>query len=855
MGQEDRDRQTRWTNTTMVSLKILRRTIWEWVCDRIPHVQSLNFRYRDQELRFTVHDSPDYYQLKVSVFNDDKKTDLIGETWVSLETLVVPGGGQNDLWHNLSCKGKYAGEIRIELTYYDTRPKEEKPAERRRESTRNGADEIRRESLSGPRQPKPLKRRPLPADPTDSSPLRSTVPNHSQSSPLSFTPPQSQQPPQYSRTPQTLSHRYSETGYSHDSPADGSRSYHMPAQGRIAMAPSPLPMESAHPEIYDPGETDYIPGNILGRYDSFENEEVELRQPQQFQANGYRDVSPACLPPHNSHTSLPQQSRHRVQPPSLPHSHSTPLIGDYHTTPEIRRRHIDQSYDQGYYGSSPSHSYQASPTPLDSSHTNYEYDPRSMQPSVEDDEPPPPPPVHRTSGSQLPQYEPPVQNRYHQVPAPSPLNIRSTRNSASPAPHSVQGMELYHPQDEYGLTPSPSSGRGLSHPGASNFPHAQHAHYAQPQRRQSQDPTMMSQTYEGSYGLPPSLVPGYNPPLVEDEPAFMNHEQSMSARNGNAPGPAPLHQHSVSYEAQAGGYAHSRQDAVMSKPLAARGGNQAHRSSAPMIKPQAVSHVTRTPIRKSVSPQPGPHPQSSVPFSPDSYEAFNPKVASASSINKQGGPYHTPELAKQNSRQALRESSHNEEPIIGDDGRIIDPSDHLPTETWAPEPELKNAKKAPEPMTRSRPSPQGAQPMPPVGRRPLRDGAVRPHSISTPIYAQSPDSVSPSSAPRNRLQKRLMGMSTQPNSSPAVPTLHSMPRSLPRSSTSDYPLREHENYAYGGGSPHYARASPTGPPPIPAKLPIAAGQEDYGALSLSEELRRIDIGVGAGSGRTRRSRF
>jgi hypothetical protein len=96
-------------------------------------MQLLTFDDRDQELRFTVHDSPDYYQLKVSVFNDDKKTDLIGETWIPLEMVVVPGGGQNDLWHNLQCKGRYAGEIRIELTYYDTRPREEKPVDKRRE--------------------------------------------------------------------------------------------------------------------------------------------------------------------------------------------------------------------------------------------------------------------------------------------------------------------------------------------------------------------------------------------------------------------------------------------------------------------------------------------------------------------------------------------------------------------------------------------------------------------------------------------------------------------------------------------------------------------------------------------------
>ena len=47
---------------------------------------------RDQELRFTVRDSPDYHNLKVSVFNDDKKTELIGEAWVSLAEIVVAGG-------------------------------------------------------------------------------------------------------------------------------------------------------------------------------------------------------------------------------------------------------------------------------------------------------------------------------------------------------------------------------------------------------------------------------------------------------------------------------------------------------------------------------------------------------------------------------------------------------------------------------------------------------------------------------------------------------------------------------------------------------------------------------------------
>ncbi|KAK6584010.1 hypothetical protein PZA11_003740 [Diplocarpon coronariae] len=143
----------------------------------------------DQELRYTVHDSPDYYQLKVSVFNDDKKTDLIGETWVDLKEVVVAGGGQNDLWHNLSCKGKYAGEIRIEITYYDSRPKQER-VEKVRPAATNGVDDSSKDSLKGPRQPKSqVKRRPLPSDPITGAPASPVViPDHAQTSPRGYPP-------------------------------------------------------------------------------------------------------------------------------------------------------------------------------------------------------------------------------------------------------------------------------------------------------------------------------------------------------------------------------------------------------------------------------------------------------------------------------------------------------------------------------------------------------------------------------------------------------------------------------------------------------------------------------------------
>jgi len=123
----------------------------KWWVDSLvnPQLTNIDLKFRDQELRFTVHDSPDYYNLKVSIFNDDKKTELIGETWVSLADVIVPGGGQSDTWHNLNFRGKYAGEVRMELTYYDSRPKPEQPASEQPDSAGH----------------LPVKRRPLPSNP------------------------------------------------------------------------------------------------------------------------------------------------------------------------------------------------------------------------------------------------------------------------------------------------------------------------------------------------------------------------------------------------------------------------------------------------------------------------------------------------------------------------------------------------------------------------------------------------------------------------------------------------------------------------------------------------------------------
>ena len=102
-----------------------------------------------------------------------------------------------------------------------------------------------------------------------------------------------------------------------------------------------------------------------------------------------------------------------------------------------------------------------------------------------------------------------------------------------------------------------------------------------------------------------------------------------------------------------------------------------------------------------------------------------------------------------------------------------------------------------------------------------------------------------------------------PASSPSVPTLanensYSSRMAMTRAPKTDYPMRE---YGYGSdGSPGYGmKDSKNGvPPPVPGKVPISTGpsnNDDMSLSVLSEEMRRIDIGVGGGQSRSRRSRF
>ncbi|KAL8713771.1 MAG: hypothetical protein Q9220_002298 [cf. Caloplaca sp. 1 TL-2023] len=835
----------------------------------------------DQELRFTVHESPDYYQLKVSVFNDDKRTELIGETRIALVDIIIPGGGQNDTWHGLHCKGRFAGEIRIELTYYDTRPKEDKLPDRQGVLAADRPQEAHRDSVGGPRGPKPLKRRPLPANPVDHS--RPGMPEHAHSSPLPHPPqPMIHQPiPSYPEPPTRRDHWLEST------PPSGSRNPHLQHSSSTGSQFAPntydeqwLDGEDNNSQLYDQQPTygsqmHSAPMDMAASH--YHDQYEEHASPVQPHSGGYDRSLPVrpqqgIFQPDNRHRSLPpvasfdqgqyapEQAEHMLHheeysqsPPALPHGYSMPDV----RTPIHPRvmGHQDQPrslpHSRGYTERSP-----VSQLPPESN-----FDPYTGQhqapPSFDQ---PPPPPVHRkshgTNASPLGEARSYSESSM-QVAGTAPLNIRKERGSFSNSALSqVQTISAY--PDDLHESSGPPSNHYSPQPAVSGTRQA-HASptTGEPYQRRSLSPVRNGQS------MPASLVPGYEPQYVAGPPDNVDDQDRMEYRPVNGREHAspyqptearhmqPQTQHAATIHAQS--------------PLQAleRGSNQRpHRASAPVVQPRAISSDPRMPMRKSVSPQPevgqGERRGSGVPFGPDSYDAFNPYVGSASAGVTAKARYETPEQAQQAAIQHEREKKLGDGPIIGNDGRVIDPSDHLPTDTWAPEPEVKNPKKTAQVNFRFRNAPQGAQPMPPSNRRAPHDGTARPASISTPVYSHNGNSltenISPTNAARARLQKKTRMSPAHPHSSPIVPTVNTaLQNPVMRSTASDYPLQEHENYGYGN-SPTYHRPSPTGrPPPVPGKIPMGMGQEDWRGDPLSEELSRIDIGVGGG--RARRNQY
>ncbi|CAG8024835.1 unnamed protein product [Penicillium salamii] len=775
----------------------------------------------DSELRFTVHESPDYYKLKVSVFNDDKKTDMIGETWVDLQNLIIAGGSQNDHWHPLQCRGKYAGEIRIEMTYYDTRQQDEAIIERRQEA----ADRVQGKipstpsatGLSGPRQLKDVKRRPLPSGPAGAPP-----------------------PPR----PAVLEQTHSAPPLHHPAPSRPAIPEHL---NSVSSAPEPIvhPMRQSEP-VYDASTyraPSPAPPPSRGGYDGAEAYAPEWENPA---------VAPLRRPNTHEVPYAPQevvQATYDTRPlqPRSQSDYDQPPSRDYrmareqtyepdprevmyhsgHQDPYIQPEQPRYSADHMSYGAPPTRELPPSEYMVDPAHDTiddmryrqrgarplqltarpHDWHPEyaGMQPRVEDEDDdlaPPPPPAHRSrrANSQLPTPN----------TSPSPYASYTPRSAPrSPAAHIPSSMST-------------------------------------PSRSRYQEPA----STRGSPAVPASLVAGYETEDSSERAAFERSarrpsnpwDDEMMFTDAPAPVPvaAPAH-----YDAPVYPLRTSPRPAIDQRPVSSRG----------------VSPDTRAVTRKSVSVSPRPSSSdgrggSSVPFSPDSYASLNPHTSRPSSRDP-SPMYDTPSQARDAVVRGKTEPRRDaDQPIIGDDGREIDPSDHLPTDTWAPEPERKNRKPeviirfkhSPRPTSRGNdapaPAPRSSGP-PRVGFSPHTTTYPADRQIKyTPTHHVNPGAVvrTPPRADYSRGRSdsyQSRGYST--------PTSTDRPRSS-RGSVSPTPSARSPLYDYNTG------------PPIPSKVPISGGSPSYPVMSgnpnmgrmdaLSRELSTIDIGsAGCSPGR------
>jgi hypothetical protein len=289
------------------------------------------------------------------------------------------------------------------------------------------------------------------------------------------------------------------------------------------------------------------------------------------------------------------------------------------------------------------------------------------------------------------------------------------------------------------------------------------------------------------------------------------------------------------------------------------------RSEPQLVRPRAISpNPNHSVPRKSVSPAPQFRDDRSevgnAPFAPDSYNVLNPASSPGPSAGR---------------RDTRDEKPEEIEPIIGNDGRIIDPSDHLPAETWAPEPERKN--RQPEHVIRIRTRADTQQ----HARTGSAPAVVRGPATPTSSYTSSPAPAEPLPSPtsdrrRNRLQKAApvnrplpvqpyVHANTSPASVPQVrhydqaPVQHIRPGSSqgpghrlsnPSSPHSAPPIRPALN-EYQVAANNYTRGSYYQITPTKVQMPRP---QSYAPPSvhddpLAAELSMIDIGPSRG-GRT-----
>ncbi|KAK4188069.1 hypothetical protein QBC35DRAFT_497316 [Podospora australis] len=636
---------------------------------------------------------------------------------------------------------------------------------------------------------------------------------------------------------------------------------------------------------------------IYDRYDSRPQDNYGAPPPpppQREDSGGFEDDRPPPPPAHRSRTgsnpAVYQQNMQTMRQDVLRNEAHRASASPASSSAAYPGRPTYKAADSAPGGlASAQYSIEQPPPPLHYSYdAGYDQSHRGMQATVEDvpESPESMNSYRRSIGGRqsLGQSQQQFDMDFAPTDSPAPLNIATRRGSnAGPAPEQSRYSTSPGMQDQPGYqasngvySTSPSQAAVQREPSEYSH-HSNYGRHSEPtlpsydSQRDQRDQRALTYRNEfedtsNNYAAPPpppvpaALVPGINPNVSQmsqelvrfgDDRSHHQRRYTQPAHNevqprgrtmdlsrrydyddttANYNAPPPPVQHAKTYT---NGMPRSDYNVV----VRTRGQSPIPPPARdPSPNPPQQQHTIR---RKSVSPRPpssDSRAMSSVPFGPDSYDSLNPSVAAASNDL----PDYDAATGK----------------IITHDGREVDPSDHLPMDTWAPEPEPKKPTPAASPS--GRPAPAGPQPLPPSGRRQLRI-AARPQSMlpGTPNGGYSSadpyDTPSPPvSTGRNRLQKKppprtstsalpagvpMMSGANGPGpdaapaynsgfrrnsnvgmeSTPLAPLPphqdnFNAPRQLSRASTFDY---------VGGENYHPSMNGQRGGPPPPAKIPLA----------------------------------
>ena len=650
------------------------------------------------------------------MFNDDKKTDLIGETWIDLKDVIVPGGGQNDIWHQLQFKGKQAGEIRVEITFYDTRPQSEAILAKRKERKEKQQSSINGSAVGGARQlgPREIARRPLPVSPATSAP--STTPST----------------PDFTGAVSSLR---------------GNPKSSLPMLHRHSTEPAPS-IEYSRRQQAPPERLISFPQNHQPVHDAIQlMEHPSTEQPYDDYERQYHDRPSLASPEFIDQGDM----IHTPQPESpMTFSHAAPLPAHQSlSSPHVQQR--DHSSPAPYYSSPPQQPTNSSPlralpsptkpspyrdSPLRQSTTQYD-SPETMFPPLSPEVSPPPPPSHRAL---------PFQYNHSASPDDGRNEIWRARSAESEQPWRQTSWDERMPLQSIEQNHAAPRNWQLPHRHSESFVATSHHRPTKHFSEFDQNPAYRPSS--GHENLPPNAMFGdhQRQSMVTEEPdSFLPPTRDPNAfRDSWGPN---------------GRY---------STPNSIPKREQVYTSQPQLYRPRAISpNEPQTPHRKSINSQPRPSSEetfnSSSPFNPDSYEALNPVTRARPARSSTKDALDLREASRQGEVDKLR----GQGPIIGNDGRVIDPSDHLPSDTWAPEPERKERK--PEHVIRIKTKDDQT-----------RSPGDRPSPITTRDMRSSP--ISPSSATmdqpphiRNGANKLHKPMHNRPSPRNTVPHSFSSP--------------------------------------------------------------------------------